>query len=241
MGKTPPEPKYGWCTTRHRQKKAAQSGHVIQGKRYCKECYRSLCPEGYAAKQDKRRKACQLCGQLRELVGDVCRPCIRSKSCKCKKLPPPGSVDCCLCSKHVAVWCRDCYSEDVVASGLCATCFSAQTACQYCGELKENVDCCWQHCHNGDCSRKAFICTGCVARWHGQLVACLSCWQAQGRLCIMCGEKPAQKAIMYKHSCGACLTADGDTVQRELVAEGSRKYMEHHAARQTWDGSEPAL
>ena len=51
------EPDAGWCTTRHRPLKAAQSGYTgDDGKPYCKDCLRDLYPEIHAEKQKLRKK-----------------------------------------------------------------------------------------------------------------------------------------------------------------------------------------
>ena len=67
-------PKYGWCAGHHKPKKPAQSGYAFLGVRYCKACYRELCPASHAEKQEKRKAACRFCHECKDLVQGLCRP-----------------------------------------------------------------------------------------------------------------------------------------------------------------------
>ena len=96
-------------------------------------------------------------------------------------------------------------------------------------------------CTAEGCSRKAYICSGCVGRWHGKQIVCIVCWRASGRLCIVCGATPARKESRFNHNCKECFANADIEVQRQLVAEESAAYLEaRRKLRQTWDGSEPA-
>ena len=51
----PKKPLYGLCAAKRCNKNAA-SGYVdASGKRYCKTCFRQVCPKAYAKKQAKRK------------------------------------------------------------------------------------------------------------------------------------------------------------------------------------------
>ena len=71
-------PSAGWCRSKHRPKKAAQSG--FDG--YCKACYREKHPRKYAAKSAGRKKMCVSCSEVCEIGrANLCRPCLRARSC----------------------------------------------------------------------------------------------------------------------------------------------------------------
>ena len=116
-----PEPLYGWCATRHSPLKAAQSGYVdSSGKRYCKTCFRDLCPEFYAAKQARRTGVCRLCKEARVLLQGVCRPCIRARACSvCQELMEGPETPSLLCTRPIPASCRTCYNEPSSIAGVC--------------------------------------------------------------------------------------------------------------------------
>ena len=76
-------PNAGWCFTGHRPPVPAQSGHTDKaGHGYCKKCFKEKFPELYQQKQEGRKKNCDSCGTLADLVGGLCRPCTRDSKCK---------------------------------------------------------------------------------------------------------------------------------------------------------------
>ena len=128
----PPVPTQGWCKTRHRPQRAAQSGY--DG--YCKPCYKKFFPEQHAAKQTHRKLSCSYCGESREVSMDgFCKPCKRARSCdKCEEVNADSSaVGCVTCATQraaegakqtrLALWCRACTSESERASGKCRACY----------------------------------------------------------------------------------------------------------------------
>ena len=62
-------PVAGWCLTKHRPLRAAQSGHGG----YCKSCYQERFPKKYAEKQRLRKKSCKYCQEERETDADGAR------------------------------------------------------------------------------------------------------------------------------------------------------------------------
>ena len=77
--KQPQTPAAGWCHTRHRPNKPAQSGY--DG--YCKACYQDKFPKKYLDKQLQRKKQCAWCAELRDTIGGkFCKPCFSARSCE---------------------------------------------------------------------------------------------------------------------------------------------------------------
>ena len=138
------EPRTGWCLTKHKPPKAAQSGY--EG--YCKTCYKEKFPEKHAAKLQRRNKPCPCCGQCLDLrANGYCKSCITSRSCaRCGDVSHDQSaVACSSCSvlreqlgatqQRLALWCGSCYSMEECMSGVCGSCYETmfKDSCEHCG------------------------------------------------------------------------------------------------------------
>ena len=128
----PKTPAAGWCRTKHRPNKPAQSGY----KGYCKACFRKHFPEEHMAKVLLRRKTCGVCAETKNITSDgVCKPCRTARACAgCDEVNlEVHSATCLFCETsrarlgatrpRLAMWCVSCYSEESFASGRCASCY----------------------------------------------------------------------------------------------------------------------
>ena len=144
-GKPPDVPRYGWCKGNHEPNdpKPAQSGH--DG--YCKPCFRQLFPERYRAKQNARKRECEMCQEVKELVKGICKPCRRERKChidECDWINKEvGAARRWACTRtkfapknaRLAMACPSHTSEHQRNSGLCSECFDRRQECHHCGVM----------------------------------------------------------------------------------------------------------
>ena len=160
-------PSQGWCLTRHRPLKPAQSGY--EG--YCKACYRDLFPKKYAAKVSTRKSKCATCGELREVsAAGLCKPCTKARSCPtCSSMNLDAhALACTICAVRrkalgavqdvLAAWCTVCTGTEERESGLCPSCFAAQAqkVCHHCGSAATNSTSI--PCATAACGSQFFLC-----------------------------------------------------------------------------------
>ena len=125
-------PLYGWCRTRHRPLKAAQSGY--DG--YCKLCFKELFPKAYAKKQGGRKGTCTFCGEAADIArAGFCKSCVRARSCdECGEVSCDVNARACTsCSSArtkldasqgiLALWCPHHTSAEERGSARCRRCF----------------------------------------------------------------------------------------------------------------------
>ncbi len=126
------EPAAGWCRTKHKPPKAAQSS--FDG--YCKACFKAKHPRLYAATQKCRKKICKFCNKAGDTSADgFCRPCVRARSCDVCRVVSTNvfANPCTSCNKRrgklgatqnmLALWCLTCTTVDERASSLCRRCY----------------------------------------------------------------------------------------------------------------------
>ncbi len=117
------EPAAGWCTTRHKPLKPAQSGYRgDDGLPYCKSCLQRLFPAKYSEKQARRTGLCSLCGISKEFVRGVCKPCPTVRECpECQAVNRDVEARRCgSCPERLlALWCESCTDEVARDLGLC--------------------------------------------------------------------------------------------------------------------------
>ena len=139
FGKTP---RAGWCVGMHRPPKPAQSGYRgLDGRPYCKACYRQRSPERYEAMKQARKHKCGDCGLVKDLVGGICRPCKRARGCE---LCDDINIDChaqpcsrCsswrlalgACSRRLVLWCTSCTTLEERQAERCRRCFEHMQGC----------------------------------------------------------------------------------------------------------------
>ena len=124
----PHTPTNGWCKTKHRPKKAAQSGYCG----YCKSCFREKFPKKYEDKQQRRKKLCFYCQDAKEIQSNgFCKPCTSARSCdQCASVNVDKEAQVCRsCAprrgrqgagqERLAIWCSSCHSQEERASGIC--------------------------------------------------------------------------------------------------------------------------
>ncbi len=209
-------PQAGWCRTKHRPKKPAQSGH--DG--YCKACFRELFPGKHKAKQKNRKETCIFCDSVGELTQTgLCRPCVRARACDvCGAYNLDRDAHVCLdCCDHreklgavqprLAMWCVDCTSASERSAQLCRPCFGrARGRCHHCTKVQELEHKVF-HCAESACGCRMRFCAQC-ARVLGrpQKVLCKACWHAGGDICILCQTRPARHDLNYFRCCRPCAT-----------------------------------
>ena len=194
-------PNAGWCFTGHRPPVPAQSGHTDKaGHGYCKKCFKEKFPELYQQKQEGRKKNCDSCGTLADLVGGLCRPCTRASKCKqCGALSEHRAqvpLLCKRCTVHIARWCATCNSPESLLAELCARCLP----CERCHQGPSSL----HKCHGSKCGTSAILCNDCHVAQASNKVLCKSCWIQGGEMCVVCNKVQAQSGVKCKHCCQSC-------------------------------------
>ena len=195
------EPAAGWCVTRHRPKKPAQSGYRgTDGLPYCKPCFRQKFPRLFELKNEARKHNCCFCGSLKDLVGGYCKPCRRVRGCEeCGEVNANQTAEGCRkCGgDRLALWCAACHGEAALRSGLCGGCRRDVRGCERCGEVNANqtAEGC-RHC--GD-DRLAMWCTTCYDE--AALLSCL-CAPCYSKKCMYCARVCGSDCV--SHRCGSC-------------------------------------
>ncbi len=212
--KSPPPPLHGWCRTKHRPKKAAQSG--FDG--YCKACFRQYFPKKHATKLAQRAKT--KCGFCKKLVdgcqNDVCSPCFLARSCDgCSAVNLNASAPCCThcpelreklgaAQPRLVLWCASCSSASELSAAMCRPCLRRLSGrCHHC---EKSVQCLPQtfHCHTNGCARVMRFCMQCASAFgKTDKVLCKSCWHEEGDICIRCRGNAAQRYLPCYRSCKA--------------------------------------
>ena len=214
----PKTPAAGWCKTAHTpDPKAAQSGY----RGYCKPCFRSLFPDEYTAKQNRRKKSCTMCGNVQEMVANgLCRPCHRSRSCEtCHGVNFDVAARVCdRCSEtrqmqgasqgRLAMWCATCNTPDQIAVELCKMCFDKQSRLGGCHHCRAAVDFSSRMltCAETGCGVRTRFCCQCAAVFANYPdLSCKTCWHANGDICISCHRRTGQHHLdKYRH-CKLCI------------------------------------
>ena len=188
-------PQQGWCAGSCRPRKPAQSGYRDnRGRLLCKACFKKVLPVEYAEKQRARLKQCPLCGETKNFVGDLCKPCRRGQ------IAAPVSAEPVIGCEY----CQASADHDLVrykcGSPACATPFYMCRACQSVHSLCSaavGVHCkaCWQ-----EGGSLCFICRRARARKNLEKRRC--CWSCYSRWsCEDCGALPEDPASPTCDSC----------------------------------------
>ena len=230
---TPPAPTAGWCKTKHRPKKPAQSGH----RGFCKACFREKFPKEHEEKQRQRKNTCSYCHDYKDIQSNgFCKPCISARSCdRCdgvnvKRKAPTCSF--CVTTRdglgagqhRLALWCASCYSEVERKLGRCCACFEKfqefqekrkGSVCDHCGNNAEDAVfegvCAISGCERreGEEEKKKpvpfLFCKACSPRFRGLTpLQCASCWVANGRICVICSSHGGRNNFNMFRNCKAC-------------------------------------
>ena len=197
MPRAPAPPRAGWCAGCLPRKHPAQTGYVFEGLKYCKPCFKALCPGAYEQKQSRRLQPCRICQKQRELLARVCRPCRKQRTCEtCELLNETDSIGVCsLCSSGIALWCAACNSADKLLLGLCSSC--SQKTCSACDSRDAVRD---GRCAAPGCEGKWMLCQKCGPVL-GMTQLCQKCWSASERLCKVCGKRKAREHISMHRCC----------------------------------------
>ncbi len=129
--KTSVPPAAGWCRTKHRPPKAAQSAACFKG--YCKACFKEKFPKEHAKKQQERiSETCGSCRQKKETdAAGYCRPCRNARCCDlCGEMnvnrKSPQCARCEIkrsalgaCQPRLALWCLSCTTETDRGTKVC--------------------------------------------------------------------------------------------------------------------------
>ena len=210
-------PAQGWCRTRHKPLKPAQTGY----RGYCKNCFLAFYPDEYASKQEARKQHCRFCGASRDLVAGSCRPCLRVRTCEsCSSISEEVHPTYCRHCRsqrasigargpRFALWCPLCTTVEERDLQCCRACLrdSAPSLCGWCSTADQGP-LQYLECNEADCDGGTLCCTACAPAFAASAArTCISCWRRlprSERLCIVCSLTVARDDKMKRRCCDMC-------------------------------------
>ena len=204
MATDPPPPAAGWCITRHRPKRAAQSGYDF----FCKTCYRDLFPERHAAKQKKRKHTCRFCMATKDLARGACKSCTRMRTCSACQATNDADdpARCVSCQDGLQLWCVTCTSVEDRGMGLCNTCFRSRSCsrCSICKQVPSTPPR-KDRCTHPECEAIVHVCRECELPPNiAQPLLCRPCGYKLNMPCRACGDPKSQRALEFRQCCRVC-------------------------------------
>ena len=180
--------------------------------------FRKKFPQKYQEKQNPRLRICPVCDSQRELVGRICKPCRRVRSCPgcqtmnmerdARKCKMRSSLRATLgaSAPKLALWCHTCTTETDRSVGVCQGCLPKSVECVYCKRSPPMCTPSWRDCQITSCSTLVRICNLCEHAHGSHSLLCIACWKATGKWCIQCHAEHAQDMQFFAHRCRPCKT-----------------------------------